>query len=77
MWRDVAFLCLGLLLGFLIFKLTIGPVEEVKKGHQKDALESALDFFVIGDWGRRGLYNQSQVAIQVYLLLIHGSLYIT
>ena len=66
MWRDVAFLCVGLLLGFLIFKLTIGTVGEGTKG-QKDTLESALDFFVIGDWGRRGLYNQSQVAIQVYL----------
>lgn len=31
---------------------------------QKPAKHS-LDFLVIGDWGRRGLYNQSQIAIQM------------
>lgn len=26
---------------------------------------SLISFLVVGDWGRRGLYNQSQVALQV------------
>lgn len=27
--------------------------------------DGSISFLVIGDWGRRGLYNQSQVALQV------------
>ncbi|CAK8578291.1 unnamed protein product [Lathyrus sativus] len=27
--------------------------------------DGSLRFLVIGDWGRRGAYNQSQVAVQV------------
>lgn len=26
---------------------------------------SVISFLVIGDWGRRGTYNQSQLAVQV------------
>ena len=31
--------------------------------------DGSISFLVIGDWGRRGLYNQSQVALQVSLFL--------
>lgn len=31
--------------------------------------DGSLSFLVVGDWGRRGLYNQSKVAFQVQLLL--------
>lgn len=27
--------------------------------------DGSLSFLVIGDWGRKGLYNQSELAIQV------------
>lgn len=29
--------------------------------------DGSLSFLVLGDWGRRGAYNQSQVAFQVHL----------
>lgn len=30
--------------------------------------DGSLNFLVIGDWGRRGEYNQSEVAFQVRLI---------
>lgn len=30
--------------------------------------DGSLSFLVVGDWGRKGLYNQSDVAFQVLLL---------
>lgn len=37
--------------------------------HDHPALkpDSSLTFLVIGDWGRKGTFNQSQVAIQVLI----------
>lgn len=31
--------------------------------------DGSLSFLVIGDWGRRGAYNQSEVAVQVIVYL--------
>ena len=33
--------------------------------------DGSLSFLVIGDWGRKGFYNQSEVAFQVQLLHYH------
>lgn len=33
--------------------------------------DGSLSLLVVGDWGRRGSYNQSQVALQVQFLLFH------
>ena len=32
----------------------------------QDSSAFLLSFLVVGDWGRKGTYNQSQVAFQVY-----------
>lgn len=40
---------------------------ELKKFEHPAKADGSLSFLVIGDWGRRGLYNQSQVANQVLI----------
>lgn len=35
--------------------------------------DASLSFMVIGDWGRKGAYNQSQVATQVIICYVHVS----
>ncbi|KAM5566968.1 hypothetical protein ABKV19_015208 [Rosa sericea] len=41
---------------------------EFQRLQQQTNDEGSLKFFVVGDWGRRGLYNQSQVAAQMGLI---------
>eukprot|EP00250_Pteridium_aquilinum_P029779 c40110_g1_i1 orf=317-1480(-) len=67
--RDVVLLFSGILLGFLLFKLifTQQQSQQQQQQHQQQQkpARNTLDFLVVGDWGRRGLYNQSQIAIQM------------
>lgn len=35
--------------------------------------DGSLSLMVIGDWGRKGTYNQSQVATQVFILYLVGT----
>ena len=46
-------------------------VAELQRFDHAVKSDGSLSFLVVGDWGRRGLYNQSNVAYQVSLLLIH------
>lgn len=48
---------------------SLSELQRVK--HSAKADGSLISFLVVGDWGRRGLYNQSQVALQVKALLLH------
>lgn len=52
------------LLSFLVLASSILPVTE----HEPKA-NGLLQLLVVGDWGRKGEYNQSQVAVQVSLSL--------
>ena len=54
---TIVFLCL------LADKSRCSPqdVRSVKK------IGNSINFLVVGDWGRKGLYNQSKVATQVQL----------
>lgn len=61
--RKVGYLCL-LVLSFLLC-LGFG-FAELEKFEQPIKTDGSLSFLVIGDWGRRGGFNQSEVAIQVF-----------
>lgn len=52
---------LGLLLVWSPAKAELERVEHAAKA------DGSLSFLVVGDWGRKGLYNQSQVALKVFL----------
>ncbi|MFS8016360.1 putative Acid phosphatase [Helianthus anomalus] len=48
----------------LVYVVTIVAAELQRFQHPVKA-DGSLRFLAIGDWGRRGLYNQSNVAYQV------------
>ncbi|PON96794.1 Acid phosphatase, type [Trema orientale] len=55
---------------YLIFLVMIGiggvfVSSELQKFNQPTKDDGSMSFLVIGDWGRRGDYNQSQVAVQM------------
>jgi len=41
---------------------------ELQKFQHQPKHDGTLNFLVVGDWGRKGKYNQSLVATQVHLL---------
>ncbi|KAJ4710154.1 Purple acid phosphatase [Melia azedarach] len=48
--------------------LPIFSVAELQRFHHPVKPDGSLSFLVVGDWGRRGLYNQSHVAFQMGLI---------
>lgn len=60
-------LYLVIVASFLIFCSTTSGVE---KFDHPIKVNGNLRFLVVGDWGRRGHYNQSAVAFQVPIILI-------
>ncbi|XVF85547.1 hypothetical protein PTKIN_Ptkin17bG0126000 [Pterospermum kingtungense] len=42
-----------------------GTLAELHRFQHSAKADGSLSFLVVGDWGRRGLYNQSQVALQM------------
>ncbi|CAI9296612.1 unnamed protein product [Lactuca saligna] len=45
---------------------TVNVVAELQRfDHRPTKADGSLDILVVGDWGRRGLYNQSDVAFQM------------
>ncbi|ONI31897.1 hypothetical protein PRUPE_1G337500 [Prunus persica] len=46
----------------------VGSVAELQRFEHPPKADGSLSFLVVGDWGRRGLYNQSQVALQMGLI---------
>ena len=59
-------------LGLIIFMLcNINPLiitsfAELQRFEHSPKEDGSLSLLVIGDWGRNGLYNQSNVAFQVF-----------
>lgn len=54
-----------LLLCFLLLSMAPKLEAELTTVEHAPNPDGSISFLVIGDWGRRGLYNQSQVALQV------------
>ncbi|GAB4855462.1 Purple acid phosphatase 8 [Ancistrocladus abbreviatus] len=49
----------------IFFFVAIGVVAELERFDQAIKADGSLSLLVVGDWGRRGAYNQSQVALQM------------
>lgn len=63
----------GLWMGFNFISLLFVPASSAlfqRLEHPVKA-DGSLSLVVIGDWGRKGAYNQSQVANQVYYFIIY------
>ncbi|XP_041013969.1 purple acid phosphatase 3-like isoform X2 [Juglans microcarpa x Juglans regia] len=43
----------------------VPSISELQRVRHPAKTDGSLSFLVVGDWGRRGLYNQSQVALQM------------
>ncbi|KAE8076415.1 hypothetical protein FH972_015070 [Carpinus fangiana] len=54
-----------LLFAFNLCLCFIPSVAELQRFKHPVKADGTLSFLVVGDWGRRGLYNQSQVALQM------------
>lgn len=55
---------------FVTFCIYFVPIDaELKRIKQPAKDDGSLSFLAIGDWGRKGWYNQSIVAMEVYLLI--------
>lgn len=72
-YKNSRTLCFFLILSFgLCLVITSAELERFEHPTKEDG---SLSFLVLGDWGRRGAFNQSQVAFQVpqllMLLVIH------
>jgi tartrate-resistant acid phosphatase type 5 len=50
-------------------------IAELQQLEQELKADGSLSFLVVGDWGRRGGYNQSQVADQVTYNIISTFFY--
>lgn len=48
-----------------IVAIFVSITAELEKFHQNTKIDGSLSFLVLGDWGRRGEFNQSQVAVQM------------
>ncbi|CAN8253599.1 unnamed protein product [Cochlearia groenlandica] len=53
------------LLCLIIILFTVNSTAELRRLAQPTKEDGTLSFLVVGDWGRRGSYNQSQVALQM------------
>ncbi|GMN38342.1 hypothetical protein TIFTF001_007576 [Ficus carica] len=54
---------------FILFTATLSlclpsSVAELQYFRHRAKADGSLSFLVVGDWGRQGLYNQSEVALQ-------------
>ncbi|KAJ4825222.1 Purple acid phosphatase 17 [Turnera subulata] len=56
---------MGLALTFLWTRLIVFSFAELQRFEHSPKDDGSLSFLVIGDWGRRGLFNQSRVALQM------------
>ncbi|KAL5748725.1 hypothetical protein ACOSQ2_026022 [Xanthoceras sorbifolium] len=50
---------------FIVINLVISAYAELQRFEHPTKTHQSLSFLVLGDWGRRGDYNQSQVALQM------------
>lgn len=49
----------------VVVAVSVASAELQRFDHPSVKADASLSFLVIGDWGRKGTYNQSQVAYQV------------
>lgn len=56
--------CIGVAILFCT-SLVISSFAELERLEHPVKGDGSLSFLVVGDWGRRGFYNQSHVAFQV------------
>ncbi|CAL5354614.1 unnamed protein product [Camellia sinensis] len=62
--QKTLFICLTILT--IVFWLNLAPsVAELQRLEHHGKSDESLSFLVIGDWGRGGLYNQSEIAFQM------------
>ncbi|KAM2781140.1 hypothetical protein COP1_010938 [Malus domestica] len=54
--------------GCLLSLCLVACAAELQRFKQAPKPDGSLSFLVVGDWGRRGQYNQSQVALQMGLI---------
>jgi hypothetical protein len=66
-----------LLFAFNLCLCFIPSVAELQRFKHPVKADGTLSFLVVGDWGRRGLYNQSQVALQVTCIRLSFSISIS
>lgn len=57
------------LLLYMVALMAVMTVAELQRLEHPVKADGSLSFLVVGDWGRRGLYNQSNVAHQVLLFI--------
>ncbi|XVF43466.1 hypothetical protein PTKIN_Ptkin02bG0042100 [Pterospermum kingtungense] len=57
-----------LLSTLLLGLLSVSCVAELQRFEHAAKPNGSLSFLVVGDWGRRGLYNQSEVALQMGII---------
>ncbi|XP_062172202.1 purple acid phosphatase 3-like [Alnus glutinosa] len=55
----------SLLLAFNLSLCFLPSIAQLQRLKHPVKADGSLSFLVLGDWGRRGLYNQSQVALQM------------
>lgn len=56
-----------LVLGFVLGFCLVSSLGELERFEESPKADGSLTFLVVGDWGRRGDYNQTEVAHQVTL----------
>ncbi|XWS34364.1 hypothetical protein CRYUN_Cryun21dG0032900 [Craigia yunnanensis] len=56
---------LTLVSALLLVSLSVSCLAELQRFEHSAKADGSLSFLVIGDWGRRGLHNQSEVALQM------------
>lgn len=60
-----------LLIGVLVVMAGIGfSIAELQKFEHSAKADGSLSLLVVGDWGRKGNYNQSLVARQVIYYIV-------
>ncbi|XVE74568.1 hypothetical protein DITRI_Ditri12bG0027500 [Diplodiscus trichospermus] len=59
---------LKLLSTLVLGLLSVPCLAELQRFEHAAKPDGSLSFLVVGDWGRRGLYNQSQVALQMGII---------
>ena len=57
--------CLHLTAAMLCISLVLPSFADLQRFEHLAKADGRLSFLVVGDWGRRGFYNQSEVALQV------------
>jgi hypothetical protein len=67
LWNKPVLLCLTLSAAILSL-CSVLSTAELQQFEQDPKADRSLSFLVVGDWGRRGGFNQSEVAEQVSII---------